>query len=169
MIALRPIEDKDQNVVLDIFAQGIATGHATFETEPPSWDGWKAAHIDSCCIAALEEDRIVGWAALSPMSSRCVYGGVAETSVYVDPEHAGQGVGRLLLTSLIDASEKQDIWSLAAMIFPENQASVKLHELCGFRLIGTRERLGKMSYGPMEGQWRDVLLLERRSLRIGRD
>jgi len=168
MIALRQVEEGDQLKLLEIYAQGIATGHATFEEKPPTWEEWKQKHIASSSIVALEEGDIVGWAALSPFSIHSYYHGVAETSIYVEPGHAGKGIGRLLLTSLVDSSEKNDIWSLTALIFPENQASVTLHELCGFRQIGRRERLARMGYGPMEGQWRDVLLLERRSLRVGR-
>lgn len=169
MIALRPIEDADKEQVLDIFAQGIASGHATFESQPPDWDEWRSGLIPDCQIAAWEDDVIVGWATLAPFSSRGVGRGVGETSIYVDRTKGRRGVGRLLLTSLIHASEKAGIWSLAAMIFPENRASIVIHELCGFRVVGTRERIARMDYGPHKGQWRDVLLLERRSLMVGRD
>jgi len=145
-----------------IYADGIETGDATFETEPPSWEQWDASHTDTCRLVAESDGRVVGWAALSPVSDRCVYGGVAEVSVYVDPVASGRGVGTTLLRRLVAASESAGFWTLQAGIFPENAASLRIHEKCGFRVVGRRERLGQH-----HGRWRDVLLLERRSDVVG--
>ena len=139
-----------------IFEEGIATGQATFETEAPSWEDWDGAHFGG--LVAVEDGEVVGWAALSPYSAREVYAGVAEESVYVSARARGRGIGRRLLEGLIEQSERAGIWTLEAGIFPENRASVTLHLSCGFRLVGLRERIGRM-----DGEWRDVLLLERRS------
>ena len=147
-----------------IYEEGIATGHATFETAAPSWQEWDASHLEAPRLAACDGDQILGWAALSPVSSRCVYGGVAEVSVYVSVASRGRGVGTLLLEALIRESEEQGIWTLQAGIFPENTASVSVHRKLGFAEVGRRERLGKL-----KGQWRDVLLLERRSTTVGVD
>lgn len=143
-----------------IYLEGIATGNATFAQTAPEWPEWDAAHLAACRIIGAEDDRVLGWAALSPYSSRCVYSGVAEVSVYVAESARGKGVGLELLRELADASERAGIWTLQAGIFPENEASVRLHARCGFRIVGTRERLGRMN-----GRWRDVLLMERRSNR----
>ncbi len=153
---------QDWPAVRAIYLEGIATGDATFETEAPAWDRWDAAHVPACRLAAIRQGRVVGWAALGHVSSRCVYAGVAEVSVYVAARARGSGVGRRLLESLIEESERQGIWTLQAGIFPENRASVALHERCGFRTVGRRERLGRMG-----GSWRDVLFLERRSGVVG--
>ena len=149
--------------VRDIYAAGIATGNATFETSPPSWDAWDRTHPAEHRFVATVEHEIVGWTALSPVSDRCVYAGVAENSVYVHPEHRGRAVGRLLLEALIDSAEAAGIWTIQTGIFPENIASVALHERCGFRVVGRRERIGQLN-----GIWRDTLFLERRSSSIGR-
>lgn len=142
-----------------IYKQGIATGNATFETQTPSWETWNAGHLAHSRLVATEADgNVLGWAALSPVSGRCVYGGVAEVSVYVADAARGQGVGRQLLSALIAESEKNGIWTLQAGVFPENTASIRLHETHGFRLLGQRERIGKLA-----GVWRDTVLLERRS------
>jgi L-amino acid N-acyltransferase YncA len=146
------------DAVARIYAEGIATGHATFETEVPSWERWDASHFADHRLVALSGEEVVGWAALSPVSGRCVYGGVAEESVYVAEEARGGGVGRALLEALIARSEAAGIWTIQTGIFPENEASVRLHERVGFRIVGTRERLGRHN-----GVWRDVLFLERRS------
>jgi len=159
---IRPLESADWPRVRDIFALGLATGLATFETSAPEWEEWDREHLPACRLVAVVEAEVVGWAALSPVSDRCVYGGVAELSVYVDPACRGQGVGTKLLESLVEASEDEGFWTLQAGIFPENEASVRLHERCGFRVIGHRERLGKLG-----DRWQDVLLLERRSTRVG--
>ena len=141
-----------------IYEEGIATANATFATEAPDWQLWDASHVSSCRLAALDNDQMVGWAALSAVSSRCVYAGVAEVSVYVAGASRGRGVGKALLSELILHSEQNGFWTLQAGIFPENVASVGLHTALGFRQVGRRERLGKLA-----GQWRDVLLMERRS------
>jgi L-amino acid N-acyltransferase YncA len=153
-----------------IYQAGIATGHATFESSPPNtWDTWQQYHINELSLVALDGRTVVGWASLAPASDRCVYAGVAEVSVYVAPETQGRGVGRRLLGALIEGSEAKNIWTLQAGIFPENLASVALHQALGFEKLGLRRRLGKMRHGPLAGQWRDVLSLERRSSRVGVD
>jgi phosphinothricin acetyltransferase len=153
----------DWEQVRSIYLEGIATGHATFETDAPEWEKWDAGHLRKMRLVAREgAGAILGWAALSPVSDRCVYGGVAEVSVYVGEHGRGRGVGRALLEALIEASEQNGIWTLQAGVFPENAASVKLHLSCGFREVGRRERIGKMN-----GVWRDTLLLERRSQSVG--
>ena len=161
-VRLRTLTADDWPRVHEIYAEGIASGHATFETTVPEWPDWDAGHLTECRLVAEDDGAVHGWAALSPVSNRCVYGGVAEVSVYVDSAARGQGVGRALLEGLVAASEDAGIWTLQAGIFPENEASVRLHEQCGFRVVGRRERLGKMGY-----RWRDVLLLERRSAVVG--
>jgi len=159
---LRIMLSRDWPEVRAIYEQGIATGDATFQSTAPAWEEWDAALLRECRLVAIRADAVIGWAALSPVSSRCVYAGVAEVSVYVAARERGAGVGRQLLEGLIDGSERQGMWTLQAGIFPENTASVALHERCGFRVVGHRERLGQMN-----GRWRDVLLLERRSPRVG--
>ena len=153
---IRELEAKDWPAVRTIFEEGIATGQATFETVAPSWDGWDGAH--SLGLVAEEDGEVLGWAALSPYSPRPAYSGVAEESVYVAARARGRGVGRALLKALVDRSERAGIWTLQAGVFPENRASVTLHLGCGFRVVGVRERIGRLN-----GEWRDVLLLERRS------
>ena len=145
-----------------IYENGIATGNATFQTSAPEWEEWNKTHVQTCRLVAFEENKIVGWAALTPVSSRCVYAGVAEVSVYVADWARGKGIGSALLAALITESELQNFWTLQAGIFPENTASVKMHESAGFRVIGKRERIGQMN-----GTWRDTLLLERRSKKTG--
>jgi len=148
--------------VKSIYEEGIATKNATFETQTPGWDDWDQNHIDQCRFVALSEGKIVGWAALSPISNRCVYGGVAEVSVYVLASASGKGIGTLLLNKLIESSEEIGLWTLQAGIFPENKSSIRLHLKCGFREVGFRERVGQM-----DGIWRDVILFERRSKKVG--
>lgn len=152
----------DRERVLEIYAEGIATGDATFETEVPGWEAWDRSHLDACRLVAEADGRVAGWAALSPVSDRCVYGGVAEVSVYVGADARGRGVGTGLLEALVESSEEEGIWTLQAGIFPENEGSVELHRRCGFRVVGRREKLGKLG-----GRWRDVLLMERRSDVVG--
>ena len=152
----------DRDAVRRVFEEGIASGDATFEAEAPSWETWDAAHLRSPRLAARAGGRLVGWAALSPVSTRRVYGGVAEVSIYVAASARGRGVGRALLTELVRRSEAAGVWTLQAGIFPENAASLAIHRGCGFRVVGTRERLGRMG-----ARWRDVVLLERRSDRVG--
>jgi phosphinothricin acetyltransferase len=152
----------DWGAVRSIYLEGIATGHATFETGVPEWSAWDAGHLCEPRIVARHGNRIVGWAALSPVSSRPVYAGVAEVSIYVAARARSRGVGQALLRALIERSERAGIWMLQAGIFPENEASIALHVSCGFRRVGLRERLGQMN-----GAWRDVVLVERRSRVVG--
>lgn len=141
-----------------IYAAGIATGNATFETEPPEWEVFDQGHLVNLRLVALDGAEVIGWAAASPVSDRCAYSGVVENSVYVDPDYQSRGVGRSLLSTLVLESEAAGNWTIQTGIFPENTASLALHQGCGFRVIGRRERLGQL-----EGRWRDVLFLERRS------
>ena len=150
-----------------IHAAGIATGHATFETTPPSWEQFDAAKLPGQRLVAVEDGRVVGWAAASGVSDRCVYAGVVEHSVYVAPAAGGRGVGRLLLDALVASTEAAGIWTIQSGVFPENVASLALHRAAGFREVGLRERVGLMTYGPLAGRWRDVVFLERRSDRVG--
>jgi L-amino acid N-acyltransferase YncA len=152
----------DWPAVRRIYEEGIASGHATFETAAPEWNGWDAAHMKACRLVAVDGELVVGWAALTPVSGRCVYAGVAEVSVYVAATARGKGVGRQLLEALVAESERHEIWTLQAGIFPENTASLTAHERAGFRIVGRREKLGNM-----KGVWRDVLLLEKRSAAVG--
>ena len=158
---IRDLGPLDWPEVAVIYEDGIRTGNATFEVAPPSWDEWDAAHSPIRLVAEVD-GRVAGWAALSPTSGRCCYRGVAENSVYVASSAQGKGVGRALLEELIERSEAAGIWTLVAGIFPENKASLRLHLGCGFRLVGVRERLGELN-----GEWRDVLMLERRSEVVG--
>lgn len=161
-IHIEPMRDSDWEAVRAIYVEGIATGDATFETAAPTWENWNRAHLDTPRLVARKDANLLGWAALSPVSSRCVYCGVAEVSVYVTARARGQGVGKHLLQALIEASESAGVWTLQAGIFPENEASVALHTACGFRVVGVRERIGRMN-----GVWRDVVLFERRSAVAG--
>ena len=155
---------EDWPVVARIFEQGIATGNATFERVAPSWEQWSAARCPEPRLVARDESGVIGWAALSPASSRAVYSGVGSVSIYVDAAVARRGVGRALLKELVRDSEHAGFWTLQAGIFPENAASIALHVGCGFRLVGTQEKLGQMP----DGRWRDVVLYERRSEAVGR-
>ena len=143
--------------VREIYRQGIDTGNATFETRLPDWEKWDASHRKGCRLIAFDHE-VLGWAALSPISTRHVYRGVAEVSVYVSTVARGRGVGKALLSALIQHSETEGIWTLQAGIFPENTSSIDLHKSCGFREVGVRQKIGEL-----RGVWRDVLLLERRS------
>jgi L-amino acid N-acyltransferase YncA len=153
---------EDWGKVKEIYLEGIATGNATFQKEVPSWEDWNNSHMSECRIVARSESEILGWAALSPVSSRCVYVGVAEVSVYVSQISKGKGIGSILLNSLIQKSEENGIWTLQSGIFPENVSSLKVHYKNGFREVGRRERIGKM-----DGVWRDTILVERRSKNVG--
>ena len=157
---IRELQERDARSVAEIFEQGIRTRNATFETEAPSWREWDAAHLERPRLVAEQAGAVVGWTALSPVSSRCCYAGVAEVSVYVADRARGRGVGRALLDELVRRAEEAGFWTLQAGVFPENEASLRLHETCGFRRVGVRERLGRL-----DGDWRDVVLLERRSAR----
>jgi phosphinothricin acetyltransferase len=142
-----------------IYQKGMDTGMATFETRCPEFSQWDAAHLKACRLAAVQEGRVIGWAALTPVSGRCVYAGVAEVSVYISPDHRGQGVGRALLSELVRRSEESGFWTLQSGIFQENAASIRLHERCGFRMVGWREKIGR----DRSGRWRSTVLMERRS------
>jgi phosphinothricin acetyltransferase len=154
---------EDWGAVAAVYRAGIATGNATFETDVPPYEAWDADHHRELRLVAVDDSaNVVGWVAASPASDRCAYAGVVEHSVYVDPRHQGRGIGRLLLGALIEASEAAGIWTLQSGVFPENTASLALHRSCGFRVVGTRERVGQL-----DGTWRDVMWLERRSDRTG--
>lgn len=159
---IRPMTSEDWQQVARIYTEGIATGFATFEKVVPSYELWDKAHIRTCRLVAVEEDAVLGWAALSPVSGRCVYGGVAEVSVYVGRDHQGKGIGKKLLSQLVDSSEEHGFWTLQSGIFPENEGSVRIHLQCGFRKIGYRERIGQL-----DGVWKDNLIFERRSAKVG--
>lgn len=159
---IEAMQSADWPSVRVIYQEGIASGHATFETEVPDWEDWDKAHRPDCRLVARIDEELVGWAALSPVSGRCVYGGVAEVSVYLAESVRGQGIGRALLTTLIAEAENAGFWMLQAGIFPENAASIALHKSCGFREVGRREKIGKMN-----GVWRDTVLMERRSATVG--
>jgi L-amino acid N-acyltransferase YncA len=159
VIAMVAMTDGHADQVLDIYRLGIATGHATFETEPPTWAQFIAARLSDHRFVAVDNTAdAVGWVACGPVSDRCVYAGVVEHSVYVHPDARGRGVGRALLEALISSTERAGIWTIQSGVFPENTASIALHAACGFRVVGTRERLGRH-----HGAWRDVVLMERRS------
>lgn len=158
LILIDEMYREDWEQVREIYLEGIATGNATFQKEAPSWEDWDNGHIKECRIVARLDNKVLGWASLSPVSSRCIYAGVAEVSVYVSQNSRGKGIGSKLLNSLIELSEQNGYWTLESGIFPENIASLKLHIKSGFREVGRRERIGKM-----DGVWRDTILLERRS------
>lgn len=160
-VDIRPMRPDDWDAVRHIYEAGITNGNATFETEAPTWH---SAHLADHRIVATIDGAVAGWVALAPVSDRCVYGGVAENSVYIHPDHHRRGVGHALMTALVTSSEAAGIWTLQTGIFPENTASIALHEHVGFRVVGTRERIGRL-----HGTWRDTLLLERRSTTIGRN
>ncbi|OIU70649.1 GNAT family N-acetyltransferase [Rossellomorea aquimaris] len=159
---IEEMKAEDWEAVKEIYLEGIATGNATFQKEAPSWEQWDKGHAKEGRIVARTADCLQGWAALSPVSGRCVYAGVAEVSVYVSTQYQGKGTGSLLLDALIEVSESHGYWTLQAGIFPENVSSIRLHEKHGFRVVGRREKIGKM-----DGIWRDTLLLERRSKAVG--
>jgi len=163
-VEIAPLRADDWASVREIYREGIATGNATFETDAPSWEAWNAAHLAIGRLLARIDGRIAGWIALSPVSERCVYAGVAELSVYVASSARGHGVGKALLEAAIADAERAGIWTLQSGTFPENAASIALQKACGFREVGRREGLGKMN-----GRWRDVVLLERRSRLAGAD
>ena len=159
---IKKMTPNDWPAVAAIYAEGIRTGNATFQTDVPSWEDWNKAHISNCRLVANKQDSIAGWAALTPVSARCVYAGVAEVSVYVGEAFRAQGIGLALLEQLVIESEANGFWTLQAGIFPENTGSIRIHEKCGFTILGSRERIGQMG-----GIWRDTMLLERRSKVVG--
>jgi L-amino acid N-acyltransferase YncA len=158
-VTLRPMIKTDWSQVAEIYKQGIDTSNATFETQVPSWEEWDSSHIKSCRIVAQIENNIIGWAALVPISTRKVYSGVGEVSIYISNKYQGLKIGSTLLNQLIEDSERNGFWTLQAVIFPQNKSSIKLHQNHGFRIVGYREKIGQMN-----GMWRDTLLLERRSI-----
>jgi phosphinothricin acetyltransferase len=161
-VTLRSMVAGDWAQVRAIYAEGMATGQATFETSLPDWENWDANHLAVCRLVAGAGELVAGWAALSPVSRRPVYAGLAEISIYVGSAFQGQGVGRVLLEELIRQSEQAGLWTLQATIFAENSASQALHAACGFRVVGRRERIAQRA-----GTWHDTILMERRSPRIG--
>lgn len=161
-LLFRSLTEGDWPQVSEIYRQGLETGNATFASEVPRWQEWDKGHLQFCRLVAELNSRVAGWAALSPVSSRCVYWGVAEVSIYISEEFRGQRIGTSLLGKLVEESENHGIWTLQAGIFPENHGSILIHEKTGFRKVGTREKIGQM-----HGLWRDTVLLERRSTKTG--
>jgi phosphinothricin acetyltransferase len=161
-IIIEKMKDGDWPEVRDIYQEGMNTGDATFESQAPDWEHWDKTHLRDCRLVAKSERKIVGWAALSPVSNRCVYDGVAEVSLYVKDSFRRCGIGSVLLKATIEESQRKGIWMLQSMTFPENTASIALQNAYGFRHVGVREKIGCMN-----GRWRDVVLLERRSKEIG--
>ena len=161
-INIEKMTESDWPAVAEIYREGIQTGDATFEDTVPNWCEWNTRHRQACRLVAKAEGQITGWVVLSPISTRCVYAGVVEVSVYVKASMRGKGIGKALLAAAIEESERAGIWTLQSGIFPENMASLAVHRECGFRLVGYRERIGRM-----HGVWRDVVLMERRSKVVG--
>jgi len=159
---IRNLQNRDAAAVLEIYRQGLATGEASFETEVPDWQGWQSKYLAFCRLVWEQGNEVRGWAALAPVSARDCYRGVAEVSIYVATDCPGQGIGGRLMAALIEASETQGIWSLYSSIFPENQPTLQLHLRHGFRQVGVRERIAQHN-----GRWRDTLILERRSVKVG--
>jgi len=167
-VIVLPLRQEHWTDVERLYRSGIATGHATFEAEPPTWERFDAGKlVDQRLVAVDDAGRVLGWVAASGVSDRCVYAGVVEHSVYVDPAAQGRGVGRLLLDALVASTEAAGIWTVQSGVFPENAASLALHASAGFRVVGIRERVGRMTYGELAGRWRDVVMIERRSKVIG--
>jgi L-amino acid N-acyltransferase YncA len=155
---IREMTESDSAAVLEIYRMGIETKNATFEKEVPSWTDWSTGHLNHSKFVALIDKEITGWVALSPVSKREAYRGVSEISIYIHRDHWGKGIASALMEKVIDSSEKNGIWTLFAVVFPENRASLLLHEKHGFRIIGRREKISKI-----DGIWRDTIMLERRS------
>lgn len=166
---IEKMKPADWPSVRQIYLEGINTGNATFEREIPDWSEWDARHLKDPRLVAIINHELAGWAALSPVSTRKVYAGVAEVSIYIGKDYRRQGIGSALLAALIAASEQHGIWTLQAGIFPENQASINLHLQHGFQILGRRKKIGKMTFGELSGVWRDVILMERRSKLVGID
>ena len=156
------MEAKHFSQMANIYLEGIATGMATFQTEAPDWDEWDNNHLSNCRRAVFADEQMAGWAALSPVSGRCAYAGVAEVSIYMAAKYRGKGIGKLLLLDLTKQSEQAGFWTLQSGIFPNNIPSIRLHEQCGFRQIGYREKIGKK-----DGIWHDNIIMEKRSRLIG--
>ena len=171
MISVRPMTAGDWPAVAEIFRQGIDDGEATFETRTTGWDAFDAAKLPGLRLVAADDrdSRVLGWAAASPVSTREVYRGVIEHSVYIDRAARGRGIGRLLLSAFVDAADDAGVWTIQSSVFPENTASLRLHEAAGFRVVGRRERIARAGVGPHAGTWRDTVLIERRSARNGID
>jgi len=159
---IRSLHDKDAESVLEIYRQGLATGEASFETQAPDWPAWQKKYHPFCRLVWEESAAVQGWAALAPVSPRACYRGVAEVSIYVAVDRLGRGIGNALMAALVEASEREGIWTLYSSVFPENRATVKLHLRHGFREVGLRERIAQR-----DGRWRDTLILERRSSKVG--
>ena len=157
-----PIHKDHFPEIAEIYRQGLETGNATFETNVPSWEDWDKGKLKHSRLVATLDNTVVGWAALSAVSDRCVYGGVAEVSIYISNDHQGKGIGKALILKLIEESESNGIWTLQSGMFPENEATVALHKSAGFRMIGHREKVGKLG-----NTWRDTIMMERRSKTIG--
>jgi phosphinothricin acetyltransferase len=163
-VGIRPMTSADWPAVERIYAEGIATGHATFEAEPPTWEAFDGGKLaDLRLVATDEHGQVTGWAAASPVSARAVYRGVIEHSIYIAGTARGHGAGSRLLGAFLTASDEAGVWTVQSSIFRENTPSLRLHERHGFRVVGTRERIALMSYGPLAGSWRDTILIERRA------
>lgn len=168
MKIVEKMKKSDWNEVLNIYIQGMETKNATFETTKPeweSWEDWDKDHLSTCRLVVKEGTKILGWTALLPISSRQFYSGVAEVSIYLDKDSVGKGIGSMLMKSLIEQSEKDGFWMLQSEIFPENIGSIRIHDKFAFRKVGVREKIGKME--GMDNGWRDVVLMERRSEKVG--
>lgn len=161
-ILIREMTENDGRAVLEIYRLGVQSGQATFETSVPAWNEWDKKYLEHSRFIAVTNNRIAGWVALSPVSAREVYKGVAEVSIYVDPAFHGKGVGSALMAKVIESSETNGIWTLFSVVFPDNIATMKLHKKFGYRIIGTREKIARHN-----GTWRDTVLLERRSRLVG--
>ena len=159
---IEKLTEKHWPEVRAIYEGGLATGNANFSHEVPDWDEWDKTHVKNCRLVATENSEVLGWAALTAIADNCVFAGVAEVSVYIAENSRGKGIGKQLLSDLIERSEKHNFWTLESRIFVENFASIKIHEENGFRIVGSRERIGQLN-----GVWRDTLLLERRSVKVG--
>jgi L-amino acid N-acyltransferase YncA len=161
---IRPMQEHDQSAVLAIYAEGVEDRLATFETVCPTWEEWDQNHLRECRLVAEKDGTVLGWGALSPVSRRACYRGVAEVSVYVRRDARGQGVGSALLEALVEASEKAGFWTLQSAVFEENEASLRVQERCGFHIVGFRERIGQL-----DGRWKTTVMTERRSSVVGVD